>query len=479
MGKKKSIAKAVSKTVNKTVRKAVNKFKQVGKRTKKFTRSRGKQSGTMRMGYDPMHWNKSLLSHGPDVIADKFPVRREKIQDIVVPNTAVNNTVYYINPGNSALFPVFSTIAACYEGYKINRLRFIFKSRAYAASGSVVAAGTVCMATSYDPDNPIFLNMTEAENYIGNDNDAPYTTFVHDVVSSRKKHTHLNVVNSYYTSYSNNQSAPTGTAAKFYDYGVFNFIESGVQPGTIGELHVEYSFTMLRPKQPEVLNAPSVYSHYTENPASSVTVGTNPFGTSSMVQKVGSSIPVTNAGNSLLFSQAGIYYINYSAEVTTATGVSLGALGANVTALNIMADNTSNQIGAAASGVFNFTFIISVSTSGTGAANKVAITTSGTGSTGSMDLWIFTMPQGVTKPHLNGLKDHAQSICYNKWKKLIIEEDCKGIDVLDENEVKDDYESPLHVEEEDCPPQIPNISQVMVLPKPALTRYSKRTSVAS
>jgi len=53
-------------------------------------------------------------------------------------------------------------------------------------------------------------------------------------------------LNNYFVNYSSNTIAPGSTPAKFYDMGNFQAVIDGCQAGKIGELWIEYRFTMIR-----------------------------------------------------------------------------------------------------------------------------------------------------------------------------------------------------------------------------------------
>jgi hypothetical protein len=232
--------------------------------------------------------SSSMITTNNTVIEDVFRLRREKVCDVygtTAPFAAAANL--YINPGNSTLFPIFSGIAGTYEQYRVNHLRFVFESQAYTASGSAQSAGLVGMATNFDPDDPTFSSMTELENYVGSVKGPPYARkMAHDVAKahglrrgSRQGGVPALPLNNYFVNSSANASAPAGRTSKFYDVGLFQIATSNNSgAAVVGELFVEYGFTMIRPKAPPTGSDPATgFYHATFSGGTLNTSGPNFF----------------------------------------------------------------------------------------------------------------------------------------------------------------------------------------------------------
>jgi len=217
-----------------------------------------------------------------------FPVCREKVINLDSPDVNFNRLeTQYINPGNSSLFPIFSQIASCYEEYKVNVLRFYFRTEEYMASGSSISAGLVGMATQFDPNDASFDDLTSLENYEHGITAPPFTgVFCHDVLAEHKRRFKGDnrrdlALNNYYVYPSHGDIGPSDDQAKFYDLGKLTVASHGVQAATIGELWVEYSFTMIRRKQPEIgVGGSSIHiKQYTGDCSASYKMGNTPYTT--------------------------------------------------------------------------------------------------------------------------------------------------------------------------------------------------------
>jgi len=228
-----------------------------------------------------------------DSIVDQFVMRREKIMNINGSTGFVNQSLY-INPGNTLMFPIFSGIAAKYECYRIRKLRFLFETEAYTASGSNQGAGKNIMVTNYDVSDAAFIDDTSAENYCGAVKGAPYARMVHQVNSKKGDKRGFNPLTTFFVNPSANLAAPAtdSSQSKFYDVGLFQFItNSQVGSAEIGELYVEYSFEMIRPKQQlNSLGINAVSAHITEGAATTATAAA-PLGTTGGILKAGSTLP--------------------------------------------------------------------------------------------------------------------------------------------------------------------------------------------
>ncbi len=201
--------------------------------------------------------NLSTQITNNSMLEDRFATRMEKVCNITGTAGFSIFKSLYINPGNSVLFPIFSQIAKPYEQFRVNTLKFHYRTREYTASGSNVGAGLVLMATNFDPDDPPFATDTEMQNYWHATSAAPYERLMnHNVLEGHRKSSARTgprdaTLNNYYVYPSNNVAAPITGSTKFYDIGLFQAATSGnvISDDIIGELWVEHSFTMIHPKQ--------------------------------------------------------------------------------------------------------------------------------------------------------------------------------------------------------------------------------------
>jgi hypothetical protein len=259
-----------------------------------------------------------------------FPIAREKVLDLASTGTSFQTLVQqYVNPGNSLLFPIFSQIAKNYEEYIPNTLRFYYRTEEYMASGSNVSAGLAALGTNFDPDAPNFPAMTELENYEHSISGPPFSgIIVHDVVGEHRKRFKGKgrgdlSLNNYFVNYAPNQLAPANTPAKFYDMGNFQLAVNGTQSGVIGELWVEYSFTMIRRLQQN--GAPSGgFAHF-----QAITGSTGAQLTGMALQSGNTLSGITMTAQTITFpaNQSG----NYLVATSLGGGTSCGALALSTT----------------------------------------------------------------------------------------------------------------------------------------------------
>lgn len=264
-----------------------------------------------------------------------FPMAREKVTDLTSASTAFQLlSQLYVNPGNSTLFPIFSQIASCYEEYVPKHLKFIFRTEEYMASGSTVSAGLCAMGTNFDANDANFGNITMLENYEHSISGPPFSgIMVHDVVEQHQKRFRGKArdlsLNNYYVYPSANSIGPTTDQAKWYDLGNFQTAVNGCQAGIIGELWVEYSFTMIRRKQPEFpVGGSAIHlKSYASNATAASPLGLTPYTTL--------SAPSTSGGVSGTAPGSTLSVIDMSGTLANYTGSTVGLRDGVDTTLNM------------------------------------------------------------------------------------------------------------------------------------------------
>ncbi len=264
-----------------------------------------------------------------------FPVAREKISDLTSASTAFQLLQQlFVNPGNSTLFPIFSQIASCYEEYVPNHLKFIFRTEEYMASGSTVSAGLVAMGTNFDANDANFGNITQLENYEHSISGPPFSgIIVHDVVEQHRKRFKGKArdlsLNNYYVFPSANSIGPSTDQAKWYDMGNFQLAVNGCQAGVIGELWVEYGFTMIRRKQPEFpIGGTAIHLKlYADDATAASPLGLVPF-TTGNATSTGVTVSGIAPGSSLSVA-------NMAGNLALYTGTTIGLNNAATTVLNL------------------------------------------------------------------------------------------------------------------------------------------------
>jgi len=347
--------------------------------------------------------NSSLVTTNTSVIEDRFAIRKEKIADINGSTSAFAvQQALYINPGNSVMFPIFSQIAASYEEYRVNHLKFTLETESYTAYGSTTntTAGVACLATNFDPDDAQFSNLTQMENYYGRVKGPPYATIMtHDVLMAHRKKGKRNAnlpLNQYFVYSSGNGSAPSSSTSKFYDVGLFQLACSNMaSSGVIGELYVEYSFTMIGPKQATPLGQNLLYAHVVESAAGTSAAAT-PLGTTGGILRAGSTLPVVCTTTTFTLPVVGTYLVavDFSGAVAAVATLTPGSA---ITSAANLEDNANNG------GRFTFSsnrctglIIYTVASSGTGANNTVTIGGLTSMASGSADVVISQVSSGFT-----------------------------------------------------------------------------------
>jgi len=262
--------------------------------------------------------NSSRVVTNTSVVEDRFQIRREKIANISGTSAFTLASQLYINPGNTTLFPIFSQIAATYEQYRVNHLRFTFETDAYTATNGTASAGKVILATNFDPDDSNFSGDTQMENYWHSVKGPPYAPIIsHDVLAGARGGSMRDAaLKNYYVYSSGNSLAPVTGEGKFYDFGNFQVATSGNAVTTeIGELYVEYSFTMIHPKQSTPLGQQLISGRFT---AVGTISATAPLGTS-LTTVAGSNFVVTASTTNLTMpaNLTGRFLFAYSTAGTT------------------------------------------------------------------------------------------------------------------------------------------------------------------
>jgi len=353
------------------------------------------------------------------------------------------------------MFPIFSQIAATYEEYRINKMEITFETEAYTASGSTLGAGKVIQVTNFDPDDGNFTNDTAAENYSGSVRGPPYASTCHDVLAAHRKKGRGGSMrdfslNNYFVYTSTNQLAPVTGQGKFYDAGNYQLITQGNAASTeMGELYVTYSFTMIRPKQPENGAGGFVAGHFYNGAADATDA--SPLGLTSytsFVARVGSSISIVDSSTLAGYSSTTVGFNNSSDAVLTLpnadatwllqiyhTGANIAAipswiLTSGAAAVSTYNGDTSSGVGffTAAGTSATLTKVITTTYDGTpvpGNTNTVTLTglTGMTG--GKVDIWLVRLPTTLVT-----VMEKEESPVY--LANRVVEEQARRMDLLAE-----------------------------------------------
>jgi hypothetical protein len=167
-------------------------------------------------------------------------VHREYIQDLTAqgssPSTFNVAATLSCNPGQAGTFPWLSKIAANFESYKFNKLKFCYETEAPSSLG-----GTQVLAVDYDASDAAPLTKQQALAYRGSVRSPPWQNCCHTSIKED-----LSKEKTYYV---RPGAQPANTDIKTYDVGVLYAINQGVTTGgaVTGELYVEYDVTLMTP----------------------------------------------------------------------------------------------------------------------------------------------------------------------------------------------------------------------------------------
>jgi len=322
--------------------------------------------------------------------ADGVRVCHREFLGDVVGSTAFALTSYDINPGLSYTFPWLSTLCQGFEEYDMHGLVFEYRpTSGTAVSNTSAALGVVVLATNYDVLEPVFYTKQEMESSEFSTSCVPFESSIHPVECARGR----NPLETYYLR--SGLIAP-GADQRMYDMGLFQLGVSGMQTGyTVGELWVSYDVSLLKPRISSLSSAGIIapYSIIRENPAlsasNSVVFGTAPTASASSTLIAG---PGT-AGNTIVIAPPGVYLVTstFVAKTGTMTSTTPTSVGANINAINIFDDSSVNNEGVFSSTKCVQNAVIQVTAYGTGSANTLTYTSSGTW-TGTATVVITLLP---------------------------------------------------------------------------------------
>jgi len=161
----------------------------------------------------------------------------------VTPTTADFETQFSssINPGLSTFLPMLAQIAQYYEEYEM--LQLIVEFRSTVVEGNDNAAGTVMMATQYNPTNPLFTNDVNLDNYSHSCASKVTENLLHGVECAEK------ATGQAKFEYIRTSGVPAGQDPKTYDLGLFQLATVGAYPNLqIGRLYAHYKVRLSKLK---------------------------------------------------------------------------------------------------------------------------------------------------------------------------------------------------------------------------------------
>lgn len=171
---------------------------------------------------------------------------REYVMDLCTSSTpgAFKSNQFNINPALGSTFEWLAQIAANYEEYVLEGCLFVFRSMSADALNSTnTALGSVIMATQYNTYQPIFANKAEMENHAYSMSCKPSEDCVHPIECDPHQ-------SSITTLFTRAGTVPTGADQRLYDIGRFEIATVGFQAAdvNIGELHVTYQVSLMKPR---------------------------------------------------------------------------------------------------------------------------------------------------------------------------------------------------------------------------------------
>lgn len=311
---------------------------------------------------------------------------REYLQD-VTGSTAFSITAMDINPGVETSFPWLSQLAQNFEEYEMLGLVYEYRpSSGSAVSAASAALGVVIYATDYNALAPNFVNKQQMESYEFSCSTVPFQGMLHPVECAR----HSNAMDTLFV---RNGPVPANADARMYDMGSFQFASQGMQSAyAVGELWVSYHVRLKKPRIGSYLGS---YARITEKVASTASAAA-PFGTDA------TSFSRLSAGSNLLgvvctdptyfsLQQPGTYIIS-AAFNGGATTVATFTRGANVSAVNLFLNETTDTVSTVSAGNSTSVVAVQVSTAGTGAANRITVTGLVTYAAGRTTLIVQKLP---------------------------------------------------------------------------------------
>lgn len=194
-----------------------------------------------------------VMSSVADETGDVIMSHSEFIQDIIPSSSGFQSQAFLsINPGLASSFPYLSQLAAYYEEYEF--IQLVYEYRSVLTDGNASAAGTVIMATQYNPTSAAFTQKINMEQYEHSQSLAVNRHGLHGVECEPGKTSQSGL------EYIRTGPVPSNQDIKTFDKAVFQLATSGVPAGnttTYGELWVHYTVRLSKAK----LNLPGQVSN--------------------------------------------------------------------------------------------------------------------------------------------------------------------------------------------------------------------------
>ncbi len=296
---------------------------------------------------------------------------REYISDITG-STNFSISSYNINPGLASTFPWLSSVAQNFEEYEMLGLVFEYRPLSGSIATTSPTLGAVVYATNYDVLDPAFTSKQAMESYQFSNSIVPFESMIHPVECAPQTRT----VNKRYIRSTN---APSNSDLRLYDLGLFSVGTQGMQSSYVaGELWVSYHVRLSKPRISPTYTVPW-YHYFSQDAASATAFGTGAEVLSSTWSAIAGSTSGVKDTTHILLSNVGYYnlsieWTNTSAPITAQPSITYGA---NLTLIFNGFFGASNQFTVhdqSAGGEFATAQLrIQVLTAGTGADNKITV----------------------------------------------------------------------------------------------------------
>jgi len=230
-------------------------------------------------------------------------IHREYVSDINASSGTPSNfsvTPFAVNPGQPSTFQWLSKVAANFESYKFNKLKFDYETEAPTSLG-----GTLMLTLDYDATDPAPVSKQQAMAYRGSVRSAPWTPCCHSSL-----HEDLSKNKTYFV---RPGSQPANTDIKLYDVGNLFVMSKGVTTAdaALGELYVDYDVMLMTP-----IYEPTPTIQYGGFVNSGGTVSNaNPLGTLPAAGPNNFGFSFDDASN-LTINQAGNYLLSFDSVGT-------------------------------------------------------------------------------------------------------------------------------------------------------------------
>lgn len=255
---------------------------------------------------------------------------REYVADVIAgvgTPTGFDLIALAINPGQAATFPWLSKVAANYESYQFDLLKFCYETEAPTSLG-----GTLIMTLDYDASDSAPTTKQQAMAYRSAVRSAPWSPCEHLSLMEDLRKSKTNFVRP--------GPQPINTDIKTYDIGNLFLISQGVTTpaAAMGELYVEYSVRLMTPVYdvvPLMIVGGLVTGGGTITPE-------NPFGNVPVVDAQAYGIAIDNK-SVLSINQPGTYIISMNVAGvadSNITAITMSALGVTLGYATFLADGT-------------------------------------------------------------------------------------------------------------------------------------------